>query len=812
LNRLNRKYHIRQTGNFWVLLLVAVLSFSCSNTKYLRKDQALLVSSSIKLHGDLTSSEKDELKNSLNSSSILLQHPNTKFLNIMRLKLWLYNQKNNEKKVGKLWNWLLIDKNMEPPVIYDSGKTKQSAQNMVSYLDNQGYFYASVHPEQKVKSKKASVTYQVNTGKNFIIDSIGFDIPDTTIRKAVIRSGRFSYLKKGDPFKIETLSQERARLTRVVRNQGYFRFSSDQVLFVVDTINKSIFNNILDPFANIESSLQVSKGNEHPKMSITVEILTPADAGDFRRYALRNIYVYPDYSAYDTPGDTSFSQQRYDDMIVRYRKMIIHPRVLYNNILLRHGNLYTQSDYDYTLQRLNALGVWKFVNIEMDTIPGVTDSLDAYVFLTPDKKQELGLNLETTSSSDYIIGGALNLTYRNNNTNRAADRINANLKTGIEWNSDSLRPFYVQAREYSGQANVSFPRFITPFHIRDLGKFSNPSTSLGMGFDYLDRLGFFSLSSINGSFGYTWNESRHKQWILNPFAFSFNRLFHISDNFAKQLEANPFLKSSFSSTFIGGENVSFIYNSQDPLHQTRINYFRANLEESGMLLNGINGIIKGVSANKSDFAGLTSVGFSRYVKADAEYKHYYNRRHSTLVSRLYAGLGVPYGASDVLPYVKQFTAGGPNSLRAWRLRALGPGSYYNPDVNNPDIFPDQTGDMKLEGNLEFRFDIFNLFGGFLKVKGATFVDAGNIWDLKKNPYKPGAEFKPARFYQDIAVGGGFGVRLDFSYAVLRFDFATPFKEPYIADNYGWILKTIKPLSGSWRKKNIVFNLAVGYPF
>jgi outer membrane protein assembly factor BamA len=120
--------------------------------------------------------------------------------------------------------------------------------------------------------------------------------------------------------------------------------------------------------------------------------------------------------------------------------------------------------------------------------------------------------------------------------------------------------------------------------------------------------------------------------------------------------------------------------------------------------------------------------------------------------------------------------------------------------------------MKLEGNLEFRFDIFNLFGGFLKVKGATFVDAGNIWDLKKNPYKPGAEFKPARFYQDIAVGGGFGVRLDFSYAVLRFDFATPFKEPYIADNYGWILKTIKPLSGSWRKKNIVFNLAVGYPF
>jgi outer membrane protein assembly factor BamA len=197
---------------------------------------------------------------------------------------------------------------------------------------------------------------------------------------------------------------------------------------------------------------------------------------------------------------------------------------------------------------------------------------------------------------------------------------------------------------------------------------------------------------------------------------------------------------------------------------------------------------------------------------DAEFKHYYNRKHATLVSRLYAGVGVPYGTSDVLPYIKQFTAGGPSSLRAWRLRALGPGSYYNPDINNPNIFPDQTGEMKLEGNLEYRFDIFKLFGGFLKVKGATFIDAGNIWDLKKNSYKPGAEFDIGRLYQDIAVGGGVGIRLDFSYAVLRFDFATPFKEPYIPTNYGWIINTIDLPNKDWRRNNIVFNLAVGYPF
>jgi outer membrane protein assembly factor BamA len=792
--------------------VIAVLSFSCSNTKYLAKNQSLLIGSAIKLHGDLSTSEKDELKNSLNSSSILLQHPNTKFLNMMRLKLWLYNQKNNEKKVGKLWNWLLIDKNMEPPVIYDSSKTKLSAQNMISYLNNQGFFYASVGYDQKIKSQKATVTYNVNSGKNFIIDSIGFDIPDSTVRKAVIQSRRFSYLRRGASFKIEALSREQDRVTNVVRNAGYFKFSSDRVQFVVDTINKAIFSNILDPFANIQNSINASAGSEQPKLNITVQILNPTDSTLYQRYFLRDIYVYPDYSAYSSPNDSAFRQHRYKDLIIRSRHDIIRPRVLDHAILLRKGKRYSQSDYDYTIQQLNTLGVWKFVNIEMDTISAAYDSLDCYIFLTPAKKQELGANLEATSSSDYIIGGALNLTYRNKNTNHAANRITANLKSGLEWNSDSASSFYVQAREYSGQVNMSIPRFMTPWPIKHVGRYANANTSLGMGFNYLDRLGFFSLNSFNGSFGYDWNETSYKKWIVKPFALEYNRIFNVSDNFAKQLADNPFLKNSFSSTFIEGENVSFIFNSQDPLHQRRFNYLRVNLDESGFLLNGVDAVIRGISGGNSDFATLTSVNFSQYVKVDAEFKHYYNRRHSSLVSRLYAGIGVPYGASDVLPYVKQFTAGGPNSLRAWRLRALGPGSYFNPDVNNPDIFPDQTGDMKLEGNLEYRFDIFNLFGGILKVKGATFIDAGNIWDLKKNPYKPGSEFRLARFYQDIAMGGGFGIRLDFSYAVLRFDFATPFKVPYIADNYGWILNTIHPLKSSWRKNNLVFNFAVGYPF
>jgi len=807
----NWKYGLQSTAWRWFVPLILVVS-SCSNTKYLKSSESLLVANSLNLKGELNASEKDDLKNSLTSSSVLLQHPNTKLLNIMRLKLWLYNQKHTEKKVGKIWNWLLIDKNMEAPVIYDSMKTAQSAQNMVSYLNNQGFFHASVSHAQKIKSQKASVSYLVNTGRNFIIDSVGYNIQDTTIKNTVLAASKYSFLRKNTPFKVDVLTQEQQRLTNTIRNNGYFVFSNDNVQFVVDTVNKAIFSDLFDPFASLENSIDLSRENANPSLNITVQIQNPTDSTRYQQYWLRHVYVYPDYTAYSTPTDSVFTEGHYQGIVIRSRRGNIKPSVLRTAIRMQPGAKYSQANYDYTIQRLNALGVWKFVNIEMDTVQGVPDSLDCYIFLTPARKQELGANLEATSSSDYIVGGALNLTYRNKNTNKAADQVNANLKTGIEWNSDSSRPFYVQAREYSGQANVSFPRFITPWKIRDVGRFSNASTSLGMGFDYLDRLGFFTLSTVNGSFGYDWNETKYKKWIVKPFAFSYNRMFHISDNFEKQLDENPFLKNSFASTFIGGENVSFIFNSQDPLHISHFNYFRINLDESGLLLNGINAAIRGVSGGESNFAKLTSVGFSQYVKVDAEFKHYYNRRHSTLVSRLYGGIGVPYGTSDVLPYVKQFTAGGPNSLRAWRLRALGPGSYYNPDINNPNVFPDQTGDMKLEGNLEYRFDIFKLFGGFLNVKGATFMDAGNIWDLKRNPYKVGSEFRLARFYQDIAVGGGFGIRLDFSYAVLRFDFATPFKVPYIADNYGWIFQTMHPLEPSWRRKNIVFNFAVGYPF
>lgn len=795
-------------------ICVIELLSSCSNTKYLSSNQSLLtdVKVDLKANNNLTAAQKTDLKNSLISNSIMLQHPNTRLLNILRLKLWLYNQKYSERKTSKLWNLILIKKNMEPPVVYDSVKTLQTIANMTSYLNNQGYFYASVNFKQHIKNRKVSLNYQVNTGKNFVIDSINYEIQDPELRDAVLRVDKYSLLKKNTPFQYSTLGEEQTRIANAVRNAGYYKFSRDHVRFVADTLNKVIFSNYLDPFSNIQNVIKASQSSANPTLNLTIQIQNPSDSTRYQKYYIHQINVYPDYSIYSDVNDSSFHVKKYGDLIIHYQDSIIKSRVLKRSIFLKTGTHYSLEDYNRTLSKLNDLGIWKFVTIQLDTVAGNPDQLNCFVYLTPGKKQSLGADLESTTSSDYVIGGAVNLTYKNNNLNKAANLLTASLKTGVEWNSDSTRAFFVQAREVSASANISFPRFILPWHLKTEGQFSNPHTNLSTGLYFLDRLGFFTMQNYNGSFGYNWNETKYKKWIVTPFSFEYNHIFNISRTFQSQLSTNPLLLHSFSSTFMGGESVSFIFNNQDPLHSTSFDYFRSNLDESGLLLGGVDGLMKGISAGHTDFSELTSINFSQYVKLDAEYKHYIIRPHASLIGHLYAGVAVPYGRSDVIPYIKQFSAGGPNSMRAWRLRSLGPGAYRDTGVASAALFPDQTGDMKLEGNLEYRFDIFKMFGGFMMLKGALFLDAGNIWNLQPDPYKPGSTFQFAKFYPELALGGGAGLRLDFTYAVIRLDLATPLKEPYPVGSDGWTIRNIAPFSKNWRKDNLIFNFAVGYPF
>ncbi len=270
------------------------------------------------------------------------------------------------------------------------------------------------------------------------------------------------------------------------------------------------------------------------------------------------------------------------------------------------------------------------------------------------------------------------------------------------------------------------------------------------------------------------------------------------------LADNEYLKNSYKQNFIEGENISLTFDNILKKHGYNYSYIKLSIEEAGGLLGAINQL--GAALND-----IYKIQYAQYTKFDFDGRHYFTFPKSVLAFRFYGGIGIPYGQSDALPYIKQYFSGGPYSLRGWRIRTLGPGSYYNPATGVNQI--DRTGDIKLEMNGEYRFPITPLFAGAVKMNGALFADAGNIWLAKKDPGYPGGEFLLTTLAQDIAMDMGAGARFDIaSFLTLRIDVAIPVKKPYISTNTGWVFSNIDPSSSSWRANNIIFNVSIGYPF
>lgn len=799
--------------NYTVLLITLLMLTACSNTKYLQKNQNLHTGSSVSVKGEgLLAADKQDLRSSLSSKSLMLQQPNSKFMGT-RIKVFLYNQKYNEKKSNWFWRLMLAPRNLEAPVIYDSAKTKESVQRMVSYLNNQGYFYATATYTEKIRHQKASVTYQVNTGRNFIVNNLYYDVQDTAILKLVKASEQFSLIKKNTPYKQDALISERERLMRLVKNAGYYKFSRDAIEFEIDTLHKALFRNPLNPFEGISNIFSERRTVEKPTMDITIRIKNPEDSlTAWELYRIDSIYVYPDFPLSGNLADSAFKTDTRRYITIRSRTEYIRPRVLSRSVLLRNGDLFSQQQHNNTINRLYDLNIWQSINLQYLEKKDTTNKLNAYLYLTPKRKQELGANFEVSTSSDYMVGSGISLNYRHLNMNRAANQLSVSLNAGLEMIRNQQNSFVVQAKQFGAQVDLTFPRFISPFRIRQNNR-SSMRTRLTAGFDYLSRIDRFKINNINASFGYEWNESIYKRWIVKPISLNY---VGVSLNQAFRdtvVDKNPYLRRSFEPAFIGGENITFIFSNNDVFHKRHNSYFRANLEESGLWLNGINSIAGTISGHRSDLESVTGLTISNFIKLEADYRHYWNfNLHTSLATRVYAGVGVPYSKSQVLPYIRQFTAGGPMSIRAWRLRTLGPGSYKD-SSEIAQIFPDQTGDMKLEGNIELRFDLLRMFNGTVNLKGATFLDIGNIWMMSKDPARPGSEFHLSTLYNDLAVGTGAGLRLDFNYFLVRLDWGIPLKVPYYTgQRHGWYLSEWDLADKQWRRDNIIWNIAIGYPF
>jgi outer membrane protein assembly factor BamA len=797
--------------NYLLILMTTLVLAGCSNTRYLQKNQLLYIKKNMEVKGEAAASERQDIRNSLTSKQLMLQQPNTLLVGT-RFKVWLYNQKYNEKKSNWFWNMMLSKRNLEEPVIYDSTKTKESVKRMVSYLNNQGYFYATVDYTESIKRHKTVVTYHVNTGKSFVINQIDYEIPDTNLLKLVKEGAQFAIIKPGMSYKQESLGSERERLMRLIRNGGYYKFDRDAIEFEIDTLHKTLFRNLMNPFEGIVNVYNEKKGQDRPKMDITIKIRNPEDTTSrYQQYTIDSIYVYPDFPSYGNTADSTFKVLQRKDLTIRYRQNLLKPIVLTRSVLLRKDDNYSLQKTNDAINRLYDLGAWQFVTLQYRESKDKPNTLNSYLFLTPKRRQEIGANFEVSTSSDYLLGSGVSLNYRHLNVSRAANQLNISLNTGIELIRNQ-GTWMLQSQEIGGQVSLIFPRFITPFRIKQTNR-STVRTRLTAGIDYLTRTNKFYISNLNASFGYEWNETLYKRWIVKPISLNYVGV-NLNPAFRDSVvNKNPYLKRSFEPAFIGGENVTYIYSNNDQLHRNHYSYFRANIEESGAWLSGINSIWGRIAKNGNNLESLTNMPIANFVKLELDYRHYWAlTTHTTLATRIYGGVGIPYSGSDVMPYIRQFTAGGPNSIRAWRLRTLGPGTYKDTSAT-ATTFPDQTGDMKLEGNIEYRFNLLRLFNGSVNLKGATFVDMGNIWMLKKDTVRVGSEFKLQNLYHDLAIGTGAGLRLDFSFFLIRLDWGIPVKVPYYTGNKnGWYLSQWQLGSSSWRRDNIIWNIAIGYPF
>lgn len=782
-------------------LVLWVSATGCKTTRSLQPGQYLLRSNTIKLKSDKVITQKGELKENLNK--LIIQKPNDRFLTIIPFKLWLYNYRYKKFQKDPA-NFQLTSKQVEPPVIYDSTLIPRSEVNLKNYLFSQGYFYSRIKDTTVFRKKKAFVTYNVNTGTNYLINNIIKDIDDKTIAEIVEQNMDETFLKKGAEFSYPLLEQEQSRIANVLRNYGYYKFTNDNVSFELDTVNKQFS---VDEENAIESAINfiaLQKAKKKPNLDIKLIIRDDNDSTAYYRYGISRIRVFPDFATNKDYRDSGMIQITDGGVIFKYHNYYVRTNVIRRHIFFKPETYYAQKDYDLTNSNLNSLGVFQSIRITFrEDTAREGHWLNCTIILSPADKLDFNSNIEVTNGKTYTLGSGVGLSVRNKNFAKGANLLTASVNGNIESIYDSVgsnffNRFKLNAKSVGANLSVEFPKFLLPFRQRRIQPNNAPRTAVGIGTNLLDRVKYFTMLNSSVNIAYKWKETDKKSWEISPAFINYLDMLRIDSTFQVKLTQNDYLRKTYTNTFIEGENVAFIYANGENKPGEDFSFIKLSLEEGGLIL----GLVNALAPIKT---------YSQYAKFDFDAQHFINWRHSTVALRFYGGFGLPYDKSIALPYIKQYFAGGGYSMRGWRIRSLGPGSY----VTNADSgVVDRTGDIKMELNAEYRFDILKLFAGAIKMNGALFTDAGNIW-LAKKPATgfTNGEFNVSRLGTDIAVDVGAGVRFDVSgFFVVRVDLAMPAKVPGYAQNGGWVFNAVDFSSSQWRKTNLIPNIAVGYPF
>ncbi len=714
---------------------------------------------------------------------------------------------------------------IKKPVAYDTGYSALSAFNMQTSMYHLGYYNAKASYTQDTVNRKVRVKYKVIAGKPTLIDTLRYRLKKDDLQQIALASTKQTYLIQNTPVtKIAVLS-EIARLVDSFRNNGYYKFTAAELRMRGDSSIASLTNISNDPFEQLRLLNEAQLKRDSPTVKLALDLNLPEDSTKLYKYSLNKIYILSDYRVEDIITDTlNIIQKSTKDFILRYHERLFRTFLLARNITMRPGNLYSQSEYFQTISNLTKLGVWKSINIRVVENLDEVNKIDLIVELIPARKFLFENSLEasySTSNTTAALGGNLfglsaNFSLKNKNIAKQAISMTHNLRLGVELNKASRSNLnnIIFSNEISYSNTVLKPG-LSP-KIMKIFRLKSGESFINSGFAYNNRVNLFSLQSVNLNAGFTGVDKKNRSYVFRLLNSNFSYLYNESKTFTDLLDQNPFLRYSYNTSFIVGTAFSYssvFRNTYHPLSLSKERNFKFNIEESGLTWGALP---------------ILNKYKKKYIKFDTEYKYTVSKAKTALAFRAFAGIGIPLFGNTALPFFKQYFGGGSNSMRGWPVRGIGRGGQklipYN--VNSQNIFNDRTGDIQLETNIEFRHDIARIVPDLITLKGAAFIDIGNVWNAR-DTFTSGisnfTKFEFKNIYRQLGLSAGYGFRFDFSYLILRTDFSFRFKRPESSDvNNGWkappigfkdaLPKIFSKSFRQWRYENFNFTIGINYPF
>ena len=738
-----RRRTVGWRGMTMMAMMVAIIS-ACSSTKYIPDNQYLLQGVTI------TTDDKEFDADALRQ--YVRQKGNSRWFSLFKIPLGLYSLAGND---SAKWINRTLRNIGEKPVLYDTLQAQLTCKDLLTAMQNMGYMNARVDHQVKVRGKKLKAIYNLHPGKTFVIRNMRYDIQDEAIANILTENDSAALrLHGGSPFTINGLDRERARITALLMDKGYYRFHKEFIRFEADTMKGSRL---------VDVTMHLMKYRSHGGAPET----------EHPCYVVRDVRF--------VCTDTATAH--------------IRKGVLENNCVVEEGKPYKASAVQRTYNNFSRLHAIKYANLRFTELPD-SGILDCMLQYGVNKPSTIIFQPEGTNTAGDL-GAAVSLTYQNRNIFHGSEMLSVQLRgafeaiTGLEGyqNEDYM--------EYGIESKLSFPRFVAPFLSRDFKRTSNATSELSVSYNMQNRPEFHR-RVFSAGWRYRWAKPGGR-WTYKIDAIDLNYIYMpwMSETFKHDYiesasNRNAILRYNYEDLFVLRSGAGLTYNDGESA-------VKANVEMGGNLLEAAAALFK-FNKNSQDQYTLFNIAFAQYVKGDFDFTHVFTfDERNTLVMHAGFGLAYPYGNSRVLPFEKRYFSGGANSVRGWSVRGLGPGSYkgYNGAID----FINQTGDMKLDLNVEYRTHLF------WKLNGAFFIDAGNIWTLRNYEEQPGGQFKLDEFYKQLAAAYGLGVRLNFYYFILRFDMGMKAVNPAYTNS-----REHFPITHPRLGRDFSFHFAVGMPF